>query len=232
MAMNGRSITRSRFAATVPRADKGTEGRTWAPRTPLAIRTSGVNVELPLRERIHRRLGLRLGKFAPRIERLSVRFEDLNGPRGGTDVACRIKAVMSALPSVVVMELAGNAAEAFDRAGQRIERAVRRALDRGRERGRVGRLEAPPVPVSGAARATTSRHATVRPSSTATRNRTRTRRARKATAAIEDSTGSRPSRKSTRRSANRSKQANKLTRRQRQRAFSPKAKRAKASRTH
>ncbi|HEY4394426.1 MAG TPA: HPF/RaiA family ribosome-associated protein [Polyangia bacterium] len=222
----GRSIKRSPFAATVARADRRTGGHTWAPATPLAVRTSGLTVEPALRERIHQRLGWRLGKFAPRIERLSVRFEDVNGPRGGVDVACRIKAVLSALPSVVVMELAHDPVAAFDRAGQRLERAVRRAVGRGRERGRLG-----PVPLEVPRAAGARRAAAPRPAaSTATRNRKR--RAPKATVALEGSARSRPSRKSTRGSANRAKHGNKLARRESRRAASPKGRRARADKKH
>jgi ribosome-associated translation inhibitor RaiA len=191
----------------------------------LAVRTSGLAVEPELRERIHERLGLRLGKFAPRIERITVRFDDVNGPRGGVDVACRIKAGMSALPSVVVTELAHNPVVAFDRAGQRLERAVRGALGKARGRGRLGpvRLE---VPAANAARPGAPQPA----ASTAARNRKR--RAPRATAALEGSARSRPSRKSTRRSANRAKHGNKLARREQRRISSPKGRRARASKKH
>jgi hypothetical protein len=226
----GRSIKRAPFAATVSRPERRTSGRTWAPKTPLAVRTSGLTVDEDLRRRIHRRLGLRLGKFAPRIERLTVRFEDVNGPRGGIDVACRIKAVISGLPSVIVTELAGDPVEALDRAGQRVERAVKRAIGRGRERGRLERVRPPGKPAEwmdqrGARGAGVSRPA----ASTADRNRNK--RARKATVALEGSTLSRPSRKSTRRSANRAKHGNKLARRERRRASSPNARRAQAPKT-
>jgi ribosome-associated translation inhibitor RaiA len=220
----GRSIKRSPFAATVARADRRTSGRTWAPRTPVAVRTSGVTVEADLRERIHERLGWRLGKFAPRIERISVRLEDVNGPRGGVDVACRIKAVMSSFPSVVVTEVAKTPVEAFDRAGLRLERAVRGAIGRrGRSAGPVG-LEVPRA-------AGTRRAAAPRPAaSTAERNRKR--RAPKATVALEGSARARPSRKTTRGSANRAKHGNKLARREQRRISSPKGRRARAKKKH
>ena len=102
---------------------------------PLAVRTSGVVVDPDLRRRIRGRLGSRLGKLAPPLQRLSVRFKDVNGPRGGIDVACRVKAVMTGLPSVVVTELAANPGAAFERAGQRLERAVSRTISRSRGRG-------------------------------------------------------------------------------------------------
>jgi hypothetical protein len=62
-----------------------------------------------------------------------------------------------------------------------------------------------------------------------TADRNRQGRARKATVALEGSTLSRPSRKSTRGSANRAKHGNKLARRERRRVSSPKARHARAT---
>ncbi len=45
---------------------------------------------------------MKLGKFAPSVERVSVRLFDLNGPRGGIDQRCLVKVVLSGLPGVVV----------------------------------------------------------------------------------------------------------------------------------
>jgi hypothetical protein len=234
MRAAGRSIKRAPFAATISRPDRRAGGRTWAPKTPLAVRTSGLAVDPDLRRRIHRRLGWRLGKFAPHIERLTVRFEDVNGPRGGIDVACRIKAVISGVPSVVVTEIAGNPVAAFDRAGQRIERVVRRTIGRGRERGHLDRMPPPRGRREGHERLhqRDARGANVSRASASTATRNRKQRTRKATVALEGSTRSRPSRKSTRRSANRAKHGNKLARRERRRASSPNARRAQASKKH
>ena len=220
----GRSIKRAPFAATVRRPDRREAGRTWAPKTPLAVRTSGVGVDPGLRRRIHRRLGWRLGKFAPRIERLTVRFADVNGPRGGVDVACRIKVVISGVPSVVVTEQAANPVEAFDLAGQRIERVVKRTIGRARARGRLRRVTPPARPDRSEARRRDEPRA-----ATSTADRNRNKRARKATVALEGSMRSRPSRKSTRRSANRAKHGNKLARRESRRVSSPNARRAQAA---
>jgi hypothetical protein len=219
----GRSIKRSPFVRTVSRTERRKAGRTAATKTPLALRASRVDVDPDFVERIEQRLGLRLGKFALHIERLTVRFEDVNGPRGGRDVACKIKVVISGLPSIVVTELARSAPEAFNRADGRVERAVRDAIDRARDRGTLEAVR--PRRVSGA-RTTRAKGARA---STAPRNFTR--RPRKATVALEDTAPrSRPSRKSTRGSSNRAKHANKLARREQRRVSSPKAKRARAGR--
>lgn len=84
------------------------------------------------RDYIRRKLGTRLGKFARSIERVSVRMEDANGPRGGVDQLCRIKVVLRGLPSVVFecRDAALNAA--VDGALSGVERAVRRTLQRRR----------------------------------------------------------------------------------------------------
>ena len=219
----GRSIKRASFAATVSRPDRRVSGRSWAPKTPLAVRTSGVDVDPALRQRVRQRLGERLGKLAPHIQRVSVRFEDVNGPRGGVDVSCRIKGVVTGLPSLVVTELANSPVEAFDRAGQRFQRVVKRTIGRARERRQLGRVARPPRPAQGS-RAGRSTDAAA--PSNAVRNRKA--RAPKATAALEGSAQARPSRKSTRGSANRAKQGNKLARRERRRATSQNARRAQA----
>ncbi|WP_434043341.1 MULTISPECIES: hypothetical protein [Sorangium] len=75
-------------------------------------------------------LGAKLGRFAPRIERLTVRFTDVNGPRGGVDVACDVKVVLSGRPSVVYQMRGQAPRETIDRAVPGIARAVQSALAR------------------------------------------------------------------------------------------------------
>src|SRR4051812_22837829 len=88
-----------RFAGSSPRSGKSIRGRTGVRNTPLAVR-GGVN-DAEAEGRARATLGRALGSMAPGIERLTVRFEDVNGPRNGLDTVCRIKAVVSGEPSVV-----------------------------------------------------------------------------------------------------------------------------------
>jgi len=136
---------RESFAEALPRATKKKRGRTDVETTPLAIR-SRIPLEPAFRELVRQRLGRKLAKFATHIERLSVRFDDDNGPRGGVDTVCRAKAVLSGLPSLVVEERGADAREAFRRVAGAFERAVRRTIERsGRSaaRPRKGRGPAP-----------------------------------------------------------------------------------------
>jgi putative sigma-54 modulation protein len=81
---------------------------------------------------LRRKLARRLGKFADSIERVSLRTEDVNGPRGGIDRVCRVKVVLRGLPSVVIekRDAALNVAVALALDG--VVRAVRKGLQRRR----------------------------------------------------------------------------------------------------
>jgi hypothetical protein len=126
---------RAPLAGSLPKDSKRERGRAEeAPSVPANIRAFGVEVDPGNRAYIRRKLGMKLGKFAPSIERVSVRIEDVNGPRGGVDHACRVKVVLSDLPSVVVEERDAAKGVVVDRALAAVERAVRRTLQRRRVR--------------------------------------------------------------------------------------------------
>ncbi|MGH9461914.1 MAG: HPF/RaiA family ribosome-associated protein [Vicinamibacteria bacterium] len=120
------------FADRLPRALKREAGRTDAPRVPANIRGFGVALGQDDRAYIRQRLGVKLGKYATSIERVSVRVKDVNGPRGGVDRVCRIKVVLSGLPSVVFQSRAPSLEDAINSALTGVERAVRRSVQRRR----------------------------------------------------------------------------------------------------
>jgi hypothetical protein len=188
----------------------------------MVIRSS-IELGNALESRIRRQLARRIGHAAPLVERGTVRFDDVNGPKGGIDTACRIKLVITGRPSLVIEKRADNPGRAFaaavESAGVAVERTLsKHQLRAGRPRRARSREPAPrqPAPREVAdageligrrvgrgpdALARVREKASVNPS-TAERN-VRARYPR-ATATLEDSR-TRPSRKSTRRSANRGK---------------------------
>jgi CBS domain-containing protein len=127
------STERSPFAAKIPKPSK-LEAGGEPPSTPAHIRVAGVELGDDDRRYIRRKLGMKLGKFADAIERVSVRVEDVNGPRGGVDQSCRIKVVLSGLPSVFVQKQDASRDAAIDGALAGAERAVRRSVRKRRAR--------------------------------------------------------------------------------------------------
>ena len=136
-----RSSSSSRFPGWVPRADKRKSGRKKDVRlVPAHIRVFGVVLSEDQRAFIRQRLSRKLEKFSGSIERVSVRVKDVNGPRGGIDKVCRIKVVLSNLPSMVFEAQDATLDVAVGSALAGTERAVRRTLNRRRKKPiKVGR---------------------------------------------------------------------------------------------
>jgi len=128
-----RSEKRASLADQIPRPVKRASGRTNTPQIPANIRVDRVTIDDEDRVYVRRRLGEVLGKHAASIERVSVRVRDINGPRGGVDLLCRIKVVLSTLPSVVVDHQASSFRPAFLAALSSADRAVRRVVQRSRK---------------------------------------------------------------------------------------------------
>lgn len=126
------SRSRQPFADRVPRPAKRAASRATPRPIPANIRVAGLRIDDEDRARIRERLGRKLGKFAGAIERVSVRLEDVNGPRGGVDTRCRIKVVLRRLPSVVFESQAASYFDALTGALAGAEKAVRRAVRRKR----------------------------------------------------------------------------------------------------
>ena len=120
------------FAARIPRPLKRQAGRTDAPQIPANMRMTGVGLTQEDRAHIRQTLGMKLGKYASSIERVTVRVEDVNGPRGGVDQVCRIKVVLTGLPSVVVQSQGASLKDAINGALTGVERTVRRRVERRR----------------------------------------------------------------------------------------------------
>lgn len=120
---------RAPFAAHTANVDKRLAGRTGPLATQLELRAGDEPIDAQLSGWVYERLGRQLGKFAPQIERVQVRFGDENGPRGAGK-CCLIHVILSKLPPVVVEMRGETDREAFDLAAARAERSTRRNLER------------------------------------------------------------------------------------------------------
>jgi hypothetical protein len=129
---DSKSPRRASAVGWLPRSAKRVAGRRTAPLGPAHIRVEGIALETDDRAYIRQKLGMKLGKFATSIQRISVRVRDVNGPRGGVDRSCRIKVVLIGLPSLVVERQQASLRAALDGAVTGAERAVRRSVQRRR----------------------------------------------------------------------------------------------------
>lgn len=87
-----------------------------------------------LRAYAERRLLFALSRFGGRVLSVMLRFDDVNGPRGGVDKRCRIIAHLSPpWGDVRVEELDGDLYAAISRAADRLARAVAREAERRQE---------------------------------------------------------------------------------------------------
>ena len=138
---------RSSLPTTLPRPVKLTRDRSHTVPPPAHVRVLGVEMEDQDQDRdnIARKLGMKLGKFASSIERVTVRLSDVNGPKGGRDQICQIKVVLSGLPSVVVEERGWALQNAVDRAMKATALAVRRSVQRRRLKALHHRASGPAV---------------------------------------------------------------------------------------
>lgn len=120
-------------AEEIPPDLKAQAGRTSTRMTPVLVRAHHVSIEQHHRDYVREKLGMKLGKFAPAIERIFVRFDDVNGPKGGNDHVCRIQVTLSGMGVVVVEETNIDPITAFDLAETRMMHALDHRIGRVRQ---------------------------------------------------------------------------------------------------
>ncbi len=103
---------------------------------PFSTHIRAVGVQLPDSDRayIRKKLDMKLTKFAPSFERVTVRVTDVNGARGGRDQECRIKVVLRERPSIVVTRRHASRRVAIDGAVRATGRTVWRTTRRQKRR--------------------------------------------------------------------------------------------------
>lgn len=120
-------MTRSSESRSTPTDVQSTP--TAPARLPLVLyskRTLGAGFT----ELVEQRLAAALKGLGSRVERLTARFEDLNGPKGGVDTACRLQLSLSGHRLLVVEGRAEDEARAFRVALPRLISALDRQLNR------------------------------------------------------------------------------------------------------
>lgn len=126
------SSQRSPLPGSLPRPVKLSRDRSSAVLPPAHVRVLGARLSDVDRDHIRKKLGASFGRFASSVERLTVRLSDVNGPKGGRDQVCKIKVVLSGLPSVIVERRDATLQGATDAAIRAAALAVRRRVQRRR----------------------------------------------------------------------------------------------------
>jgi len=100
----------------------------------MQIDVRGQNFDLTpaLEAYVERRFIAALGRFGPRVPRLTVRLSDENALKGGVDKHCRVELSMPRSAALVVDERQADLYAAIDAAADRSARAVSRAIGRRR----------------------------------------------------------------------------------------------------
>ncbi|GJM23428.1 MAG: hypothetical protein DHS20C15_33430 [Planctomycetota bacterium] len=98
------------------------------------FRARGLKLSKALRDHVEARLHYALGRFGDRVRRVQVQFTDVNGPRGGEDIECRVLARLAPRGEIVVQELRGNPFAAAALAAQRVGYSASRFFERQNDR--------------------------------------------------------------------------------------------------
>lgn len=103
-----------------------------SPQVPLHLRVRHLELTPETQHQIRHRLRAALSRFGERIRRITVRLEDLNGPKGGVDLACRVKVDLRDQESIFVEEREATLSVVVDRVADRVAEAMARRVDRRR----------------------------------------------------------------------------------------------------
>ncbi|MBK9033251.1 MAG: hypothetical protein IPL61_18590 [Myxococcales bacterium] len=135
---------------TASKVGKASRGPTPTATTALDIRARP-KVEATLEATIRAKTTAALARWATLIERVTIRFADVNGPRGGVDTRCSIHVGLTGVPPVQIEHLGASRALAWAPALRSAVQAIRRLLDRrGRSAGRASVPDAARPKLAGA----------------------------------------------------------------------------------
>lgn len=95
----------------------------------LSIRARGLELSEELRDHVMRRIFSALSRVSPLLHRVDVTLEDVNGPKGGVDKVCRVRARGPGLREVIIEARDSDVTVAVDLASNRAGRTVLRAVE-------------------------------------------------------------------------------------------------------
>jgi putative sigma-54 modulation protein len=103
---------------------------------PFTVEARGLELKNSHHRAIRRILASTLGRFTKRVRAIRIWLEDVNGPRGGKDIRCRIEGHLHPEGSINVSALAIHEYAATARAAARARELVDRRVKKIRSRRR------------------------------------------------------------------------------------------------
>ncbi len=112
----------------------------------LSIR--GLNFDLTdaILAHVRQRLAHGLSHYAPRVQGVTVRVSDVNGPRGGSDKRCHLEVTVAGIGRLCVDEVHADLYRAVDRAAARLRQQLARESGKRRGPGPGPRMSASGLP--------------------------------------------------------------------------------------
>jgi len=96
----------------------------------IDIKAQGFSLSDALRAHAERRVRFALGASSGRVRKVVIRLGDENGPRGGIDKRCSIRAIVPGVPPVIVEQCEADLYVAIDRAAARVARTLVRRTEK------------------------------------------------------------------------------------------------------
>jgi putative sigma-54 modulation protein len=104
----------------------------------MEMKVHGANIEVTdaITSHVQTRFTAALDKHERQVEDVTIRLEDINGPKGGVDMRCQATIHLRPGDIIVVEEIEADLYAAISVAADRAKHVVSRKLDRMRTRGR------------------------------------------------------------------------------------------------
>jgi ribosome-associated translation inhibitor RaiA len=99
----------------------------------IDVRGRNLSLSVPQRDLAGKRVSSALDRFERRLRRVAIVIEDVNGPKGGADKRCRIRATGERGFAVQAQGTDISVLAAVDRAADAIARNVSKAVGRQRD---------------------------------------------------------------------------------------------------
>jgi ribosome-associated translation inhibitor RaiA len=96
----------------------------------VGIQARGFKLTEALRDHCDRQLRFALGSASDKVHSVIIRLTDQNGPRGGIDKRCAVRATLHEAPLVIIVQDEADLYVAIDRAVDRAARTIARRLER------------------------------------------------------------------------------------------------------